>query len=109
KHDVHSQSVRTAYFVMPEGKLFSTDSFIGENFEHINPKLQVDVMTQLRNGYAERVKEISEGRIETADNVPVKDLDYTKSGNVYPLEDDGAKTYPKKEENKYSDYKCFTI
>ena len=109
KHDVHSQSVRTAYFVMPEGKLFSTDSFIGENFEHINPKLQVDVMTQLRNGYAERVKEISEGRIETADNVPVKDLEYTKSGDVYPLEDDGTKTYPKKEENKYSDYKCFTI
>jgi len=108
-HQDHSQSVRTAYFVMPLGKLFSTDSFIGDNCEQINPQNTDDVMTKLRNGYAERVKEISEGRIETADNVPVKDLEYTKAGNIYPLEDDGAKKEPKKAENKYSDYKCFTI
>ena len=94
---------------MPLGKLFSTDSFIGDNCEKINPQNTDDVMTKLRKGYAERVKEISDGRIETADNVPVKDLEYTKAGNIYPLEDDGAKKEPKKAENKYSDYKCFTI
>ena len=104
-HQGHSQSVRTAYFVMPLGKLFSTYSFIGDNCEQINPQNTDDVMTKLRKGYAERVKEISEGKIETADNAPVKDLDYTKAGDVYPLEKEG-KT---KVENKYSDYKCFTI
>ena len=107
-HQDHSQSVRTAYFVMPLGKLFSTDSFIGDNCEQINPQNTDDVMTKLRKGYAERVKEISEGRIETADNVPTGKLEYATTPGVYPLEDDGKKE-PKKVENKYSDYKCFTI
>ena len=107
-HQDHSQSVRTAYFVMPLGKLFSTDSFIGDNCEQINPQNTDDVMMQLRNGYAERVREINQGFIETADNALVKDLKYTQAGNIYPLEDDGKKE-PKKVENKYSDYKCFTI
>ena len=108
KHENHSQSVRTAYFVMPYGKLLSTDDFIGENVELITPDIQADVITQLRNGYAKRVEEINEGRIETADNVPVRDLKYANSGDVYPLEAEGKRP-PKKAENKYSDYKCFTI
>ena len=107
-HENHSQSVRTAYFVMPYGKLFSTDSFYGENCELITPRLQSDIMTQLRNGYAERVKEISEGVIETADNVPIHKLTYAQAGNVYPLDAEGVRE-PKKAENLYSDYKCFTI
>ena len=107
-HENHSQSVRTAYFVMPYGKLFSTDSFYGENCEFITPKLQSDIMAQLRNGYAERVKEISEGVIETADNQPIHELTYAQAGNVYPLDAEGVRE-PKKAENLYSDYKCFTI
>ena len=107
-HENHSQSVRTAYFVMPYGKLFSTDTFFGENCELITPKLQSDIMTQLRNGYAERVKEISEGVIETADNQPIHELTYAQAGNVYPLDAEGVRE-PKKAENLYSDYKCFTI
>ena len=107
-HENHSQSIRTAYFVMPYGKLFSTDSFYGENCELITPKLQSDIMAQLRNGYAERVKEISEGVIETADNQPIHELTYAQAGNVYPLDAEGVRE-PKKAENLYSDYKCFTI
>ena len=108
-HDNHPQSVRTAYYVMPYGKLYSTDDFFGSNCELITPKLQVNIMEQLRNGYAERVSEISSGVIETADNIPISKLSYAQSGNVYPLEDDGKKKEPKKAENLYSDYKCFTI
>ena len=104
----HQHSVRTAYFVMPLGKLFSTDSFSGENCEQISPKTQADIMAQLRNGYAERVKEINEGKIETADNKPASEIQYTKKTGVFPLECEGTKN-PKKAENKYSDYKCFTI
>ena len=104
-----SSSVRTAYFVMPYGILYSTDIFIGNNCELITPQLQADIMEQLRNGYAERVKEISEGRIETADNQPIRELEYAKAENVFPLEDNGRVREPKKAENKYSDYKCFTI
>lgn len=108
-HEDHPQSVRTAYFVMPYGKLFSTDEFYGENFELITPGVQADVMAQLRNGYAERVREINEGKIETADNIPIRELEYAQTEGVYPLEDDGKKKDPKKAENLYSDYKCFTI
>jgi hypothetical protein len=117
-HENPSASVRTAYFVMPYGLLFSTDDFYGSNFEKVTPKLQADVMEQVKNGYAERVKEISEGRIETADNQPISKLEYSQSGNVYPLDEEGKKVKDEngksqntkiKVENKYSNYKCFTI
>jgi hypothetical protein len=109
KHSGESAVVRTAYYVMPQGKLYSTNIFKGANFELITPASQNDVMDQLRKGYTERRREINDGIIETADNMPVKDLDYTKATGTFPLEDNEAKTSPKKAENKYSDYKCFTI
>ena len=109
KHSGESTTIRTAYYVMPQGKLCSTNIFKGANFELTTPVSQGDVMDQLRKGYTERRREINDGIIETADNMPVKDLDYTKATGTFPLEDNEAKTTPKKVENKYSDYKCFTI
>ena len=108
-HENHSSAVRTAYFVMPYGILFSTDDFYGENFEKITPNIQAEVMEQVRNGYAERVKEINSGIIETSDNKSIKEISYCQKKGVYPLEDDDKKKDPKKVENKYSNYKCFTI
>ena len=106
----HPQAVRTAYFSMPTGTLFSTGEFTGENVEKITiePAYEADLMEQLRNGYAERRKEIDNGRIETADNMPINEIEYDKAENVYPLESSGARN-PTKVENLYSDYKCFTI
>ena len=117
-HENPSASVRTAYFVMPYGLLFSTDDFYGTNFEKITPKILAEVIEQVRNGYAERVKEINEGKIETADNHPISKLEYSQSGNVYPLDEEGKREKDEngksqnikiKVENKYSNYKCFTI
>lgn len=107
-HDQPPKAVRTAYFVMPYGILFSTDHFLGENCELITPKIQAELMPQLRNGYAERVKEICEGRIETAGNMPIKGIPYAQAENVYPLDAEGVRE-PKKAENMYSVYKSFTI
>lgn len=109
KHSGESAVVRTAYYVMPQGKLYSTNIFKGANFELITPASQDDVMDQLRKGYTERRREINDGIIETADNTPVNDLDYTKATGTFPLENNDAKSNPKKVENIYSDYKCFTI
>ncbi len=108
KHSGESAVVRTAYFVMPQGKLFSTDIFSGANFELITPASQDDVMNQLRKGYTERRREINDGIIETADNEPVGNLEYAGTPGVFPLESEGSRP-AKKVENKYSDYKCFTI
>ena len=108
KHHPATKSVRTAYFVMPYGILYSTDEFRGENCELITPKNQAELMPQLRNGYAERVEEISNGRIETADNQPISNIPYAQAENVFPLDKEG-RIAPKKVENKYSVYKSFTI
>lgn len=109
QHEQHSGPVRTAFFVMPEGVLYSADEFVGENYKQISPKTPADLMDQLRNGYAERVREINDGHIETADNQPIREIEYAQAENVFPLEDNGKVREPKKAENKYSDYKCFTI
>jgi len=108
KHPGHPQAVRTAYYVMPLGKLFSTDNFSGSKFEMITPDSQGDVMDQLRKGYTERRREINEGKIETADNEPIGNLEYAATLGVFPLDSEGSRP-AKKTENKYSDYKCFTI
>ena len=108
KHSGESAIVRTAYYVMPQGKLFSSDFFKGANFELITPASRDDVMDQLRKGYTERRREINEGVIETADNEPIGNLEYAGTPGVFPLESEGSRP-AKKVENKYSDYKCFTI
>ena len=108
KHSGKSAIVRTAYYVMPLGKLFSTEKFEDLNFEQITPDLPSDVMDQLHKGYTERRREINEGFIETADNEPIGNLIYAGTPGVFPLDSEGSKP-AKKTENKYSDYKCFTI
>ena len=106
-HDLFEEN-GTAYYVMPLGKLFSTEKFEDLNFEQITPDLPSDVMDQLHKGYTERRREINEGFIETADNEPIGNLIYAGTPGVFPLDSEGSKP-AKKTENKYSDYKCFTI
>lgn len=108
-HHDGANNVRKAYYVMPIGKLFSTDNFHGSNVVLVNPDAETDVMDQLHKGYTERRKEINEGVIETAGNEPINTLRYAGTAGVFPLEDNGTQNNPKKVENKYSDYKCFTI
>ena len=58
-------------------------------------------------GHAE-IAAISEGRIETAELFPLTELEYPNVSGVFPLEQEGKRN-PKKAENLYSDYKCFTL
>lgn len=102
------QTIRAGFFTMPAGILYSSNEFIGTNYKQITPQAIVDIMKQAENGYKERVKEINEGYIETADNTDVTQLPYNRAVDVFPLETEGVRVV-KKIENKYSDYKCFTI
>ena len=106
KHE--DQAIPTGFFTMPAGILFSSYEFKGTNCELVTPQADVEIMKQVENGYKERVKEINEGHIETADNTDVTKLQYNSAIDVFPLETEG-KNVVKKVENKYSDYKCFTI
>ena len=107
-HEEHPDAARTAFFVMPAGHLVSKDDFANCYFEKIQVKDNTDIMEQLREGYKERKKEISEGRIETAELFPLTELEYPNVSGVFPLEQEGKRN-PKKAENIYSDYKCFTL
>ena len=107
-HDNHPEAARTAFFVMPEGNIVSSDEFKNCHYKKINRKTNDDILEMLHKGYAERRKEISEGYIETSDLLPIEEIDYTQVEGVFPLETEGQKL-PKKVENKYSDYKCFTL
>lgn len=102
-----NQTIRAGFFTMPAGILFSSYEFLGANCELVTPQAEVEIMKQVRNGYQERVKEINEGHIETADNTDVTKLQYNSAVDVFPLETEGVRVI-KKVENKYSDYKCFT-
>lgn len=108
QHKECTEAARTAFFVMPAGLLVSKDDFAECHFEKIDVKDDADIMNQLREGYKERRKEISEGRIETAESKPISELEYPNVKGVFPLEQGGTKRDPKKADNKYSDYKCFT-
>lgn len=108
QHDDHPSAARTAFFVMPEGNILSSDDFAPCHFEQIKRTEAADIMDMLRKGYTERRDEISAGKIETADLVPFKEIHYAGVPGIFPLEAEGTKN-PKKAENKYSDYKCFTL
>lgn len=117
QHEEYLVAARTAFFVMPEGLVVTKDEFADCHLEKIEVQNVPDIMSQLREGYAERKKEISDGHIETAELVPLSELDYPNVPGVFPLEqkgkritEDGKKKNVKvKVENLYSDYKCFTL
>lgn len=107
QHDEYHVAARTAFFVMPEGVVVTKDEFAECHLKKIEVKNVPDILAQLRKGYAERKKEISEGRIETAELMLLSELDYPNVPGVFPLEQEG-KREPKKAVNLYSDYRCFT-
>lgn len=63
-----SNTTRTAFFVMPQGKLFSTDVFIGDDCETINPKEALDILSALKTDYKQQIDSFNSGEIETKMN-----------------------------------------
>lgn len=104
-HSDSSRKARTAFFVMPQGELITTDDFTGDHVVYVNTNNN-EIMQQIRVGFETRIQQINSGRLETADEVPLKELDYANTIGVFPLEAKGTKT-AKKVENKYSPFKCF--
>lgn len=63
KRSTHPDAIRTAYFVMPLGRLLSTDEFLGDHFDRITPEKDIDMLDTLSSAYADRMQLFSEGRI----------------------------------------------
>jgi hypothetical protein len=94
---------RVGYFLMPEGRLYSTSAFEGKNCEKIKPDNMDNLLEKIKNSYRFRCQEILAGKIETAEATDSPEFAYadqTTSENLVPLkiEKNGKKT------NMFSDF-----
>ena len=100
---------RLAYFLMPEGRLYSTSSFEGEYCHKIDPVSTEDLLEKVKNSYTYRRKEIESGKIETTEATTTCEFDYvndTENNNLVPLKIDIKKDGKGKgkELNRFTDY-----
>jgi hypothetical protein len=98
---------RTAYFLMPEGHLYSKEHFDGIHCTQLQAENNANIVEQLRQSFFYRKKQLDEGRVEVGEAFPVSMLDYfndTADKNLFPLstDDTGAE-----KENIFSNYKLF--
>lgn len=96
---------RVAYFIMPEGRLYSKEKFEGGQCMQVRPENHDDIVTQLKQAAKYRKEQIGKGIIET--NGDFEELQYvkdTKERGLFPLKktEEG-----KKESNFFSQYGLF--
>ena len=96
---------RVAYFIMPEGRLYSKEKFEGGQCMQVLPENHDDIVTQLKQAAKYRKEQIGKGIIET--NGDFEELQYvkdTKERGLFPLKktEEG-----KKESNFFSQYGLF--
>ena len=80
----------TAYFLMPRGRLFSTESFNSYWAYRINVDAgcEGDIISKIVASYRYRREEIMSGRIEMGEGAPLTSLDYfndTETHHLFPL------------------------
>ena len=84
------QSLPTAYFLMPRGRLYSTEAFRSYYASQINVNddCQGDIVSKIVNSYRYRRNEIMTGKIEMGEEMPLESIDYfndTESHELFPL------------------------
>lgn len=84
------RTLPTSYFLMPQGRLYSTYDFTGS----YSTKIEIDegadgnIIPKISASYHYRRQEIMEGRIETGEAQPLDQLQYfndTDQENLFPL------------------------
>ena len=108
KEETKDTTLATAYFLMPRGKLYSTDAFKSLWAEQISidDGCEGDIIRKIVASYRYRREEIMLGKIEMGEGLPLTGLEYfndTDLKNLFPLKhaynDDSLK-----EVNGYSRY-----
>lgn len=82
---------RVAYFLMPEGRLYSKEQFKGRFCNQITAVNTDDIVKQLRNSILYRQQQLKEGIVET--NGSFTDLQYvkdTQDRGLFPLKEEGG-------------------
>ncbi|MBQ5382889.1 MAG: hypothetical protein IIU46_00395 [Treponema sp.] len=107
-----AEAKSVAYVILPEVAVISARKFNGENTYRVSVEnMDEDVLAKIRNSYAYRRKQISEGFIEEATGFPPELIDYQndcESENLMPLQFDGKKN-PKKIPKPYPEYEFFKM
>lgn len=98
---------RTAYFLMPEGRLYSRETFLGFNCERVSSDDDSDLVAMMKASYAYRREQILSGHVENSDGLALGQTAYgsdQEEKGLFPLhqEDDGSVTG-----NRFSDYPLF--
>lgn len=84
------KSLPTAYFLMPRGRLYSTEDF-KSYWAHqvkVNEGCEGDIISKIVASYRYRRSEIMSGKIEMGEGMPLECLDYfndTELNNLFPL------------------------
>ena len=98
---------RTAYFIMPEGHLYSKEHFDGPNCTQLQPENNDNIVDQLKKSFFYRKKQLDNGSVEVGEGFPLSMLDYfndTATNYLFPLSDDGSGM---EKTNNFSNYKLF--
>lgn len=103
----HRDVQRTAYFLMPEGHLYSKEHFEGRHCTQISADNAEDIVEQLRQSFFYRKSQLDSGHVEVSEGFPLGELDYfrdTEPKNLFPLASDETGTA---KENIFSKYQLF--
>ena len=103
----HDAVQRTAYFLMPEGHLYSKEFFKGPHCTQMESENNDNIVEQLRNSFFYRKKQLDEGFVEVGEAFPVSALDYyndTEEKNLFPLSKDETGSV---KTNIFSNYRLF--
>lgn len=102
------RTVKTAYFLMPRGRLVTCHPFKGRYVDVVEKANNNHIMEQLINSFRYRCNQISAGILEEGELCPVAELQYEserKERNLFALSDDEESEV--KKENIFSNYRLF--
>ena len=97
---------KVAYFLMPEGHLYSLEESEGLNCTRLQPSNRDNIVQQLKNAFFYRKKQMDSGRIEIGEGFPCSMIDYyneTEAECLFPLNVQDRQ----QESNMFSNYRLF--
>ena len=97
---------KVAYFLMPEGHLYSQEHFDGLNCTQLQPANKDNIVQQLKNAFFYRKKQMDSGQLEVGEGFPAEMVAYyndTEAQSLFPLKMDTGM----QQSNIFSNYRLF--
>ena len=98
---------RTAYYIMPEGHLYSKESFKGIHCTQVEAANFDNIVEQVKHSLKYRMEQLNKGVVENGEVVDISALGYyedTESEGLFPLKENENGNVSA---NRFSDYTIF--